>query len=214
MWGDIPERAYSAVTDILDAVRDKDHLTAEHCVRVGQYSRAMAEFLGLNEFEQSIAEYAGTLHDVGKILIPSAILHKPGPLNDQEFTTMKHHPVWSASTLTPHLEEEFFQRVLPGVMHHHERFDGRGYPDKLEAEDIPLMARIVAMVDTLDAITQTRSYRKHQSFEYVISEVKRCSGKQFCPQVAKVFLETQKFWSQRVIENRKKAHVIPMRRVA
>lgn len=211
---DVPENASSIVNSILDIVEKRDPLTYEHCLRVGQYSRVMAQFLGLNEYDQAVAEFSGMLHDVGKIMIPGSVIHKAGPLDDREFQAMKNHPLGSASTLSPYLENEFFQNVLPGILHHHERFDGRGYPDRLEKENIPLMARIVAMVDTLDAITQTRSYRKHQSFDYMISEVHRCSGTQFCPQVAKVFLETQKFWNERVEETRKTLATISLNQAA
>lgn len=202
MWGNIPDWAVQAIDKILEAVRNKDRFTYEHCMRVGVFSRFLAELAGLNEYEQQIASYSGTLHDIGKILIPSSIIHKPGPLNNEEFTMMKNHPMWSASALTPYLEEDLFQKILPGVLHHHERIDGHGYPDKLTGDNIPLIARIVTLVDTMDAITQARSYRKDQSFDFVISEVKRCAGKQFDSQLSAIFLETSEVWREIILKSK------------
>ena len=139
-----------------------------------------------NELEH--IETAGLLHDIGKIAIPQAILCKPGKLTDDEFTLMKSHPV-NSERLIASIKK--LNDISPGIKHHHERWDGFGYPDKLAGENIPLEARIIAIADTYDAMTSTRSYRKALDHEVAIDEIKKCSGSQFDPVLAAKFVEIE-----------------------
>jgi putative two-component system response regulator len=121
---------------------------------------------------------AGLLHDIGKIGVPEAVLCKPGKLSTDEFTTMKRHPVIGANILSNIRQ---IQSVIPGVLYHHERIDGRGYPEGLAGDDLPLEGRIVGLADSFDAMTSSRTYRQAMPLEYVVAEVMRCSGTQFDP---------------------------------
>jgi energy-coupling factor transport system substrate-specific component len=147
---------------------------------------------------------AGLLHDVGKIGIRDSVLGKAGALNDEEFGVMKSHPTVGAAILKPvgQLEE-----VVPGVLHHHERYDGKGYPKGLKAEEIPLMGRIIGVADAFDAMTSDRVYRPRLSDDVAIAELKKHSGTQFDSKIVKAFLaafdkglivtEPSKFGSQK-----------------
>jgi HD-GYP domain-containing protein (c-di-GMP phosphodiesterase class II) len=130
---------------------------------------------------------SGLLHDVGKIGVPESVLQKTGRLTDEEFEQMKKHPQMGARILqdVPQL-----RAVIPGVLHHHERWDGSGYPFKLAAEAIPLMGRIICLADSFDAMTSTRTYRAARPFEAAMQEIAVCAGKHFDPRLAEAFLRT------------------------
>ena len=127
---------------------------------------------------------------------------------------MKKHPTWSAAALAPHMNEPFFQDILPGVLHHHEHINGRGYPDGLEGDNIPLFARLILVVDTFDAITQCRSYRNRQPYEFVLSELNRCSGTQFDTYFAKTFIESSHHWISELRDMEDDDNVISLYRAA
>ena len=135
--------------------------------------------------EVDIIRHASLLHDVGKIGISEQILRKPGKLNDEEFEAIKSHPNIGAGILS---SIEFLKDVCEIIKHHHERYDGRGYPDGLKGEEIPLGARIVTVADSFDAITSKRPYRKPLTLDEATAEVIRCSGNQFDPEVVKAFV--------------------------
>ena len=156
----------------------------------------LAQSAGLNEVEQKIAEFAGLFHDIGKIGIPDEILLKPAKLSDEEFNVMKTHPEKSVQILEPLAHVDFYRQLLPGVLHHHERYDGRGYPEKLKADDIPLAARIILVADTFDAMTADRIYRKGLSAEIAYQELVDFSGRQFDPQLVKIFIEAHPKWGR------------------
>jgi HD-GYP domain-containing protein (c-di-GMP phosphodiesterase class II) len=128
---------------------------------------------------------AGLLHDVGKIGVPEAVLQKTGKLTDEEFEQIKKHPAIGARILQ---DVKQVADLLPGVLHHHERYDGRGYPARLSGTDIPLMGRIICLADCFDAMTSSRTYRKAMPLEAALTEIRRCSGTQFDPELAEVFL--------------------------
>jgi len=128
---------------------------------------------------------AGLLHDIGKITVSEGFLNKPGKLTRREFDSVKDHPIVGATLVS---QVKGFEQLVPIVRHHHERFDGTGYPDGLAGEDIPPEARILSVVDVFDALTHQRSYRKAQSREDAIAELGRGAGTQFDPVVAKAFL--------------------------
>jgi HD-GYP domain-containing protein (c-di-GMP phosphodiesterase class II) len=128
---------------------------------------------------------AGLLHDVGKIGVPEAVLQKTGRLTAEEFEQMKKHPGVGARILADIKQVE---DIIPGVLHHHERFDGKGYPAGLSGQNIPLMGRIICLADCFDAMTSNRTYRRALPLEVALSEIRRCSGTQFDPSLAEAFL--------------------------
>lgn len=176
---------------LLQGVKVKDPFTFYHCCRVGQAARQLAKAMGLGEQERTLIEYSGLLHDIGKVAIPDRILLKPSSLTGEEFEVMKSHAELSVEMLEPFLERPFFRFVVPGVRYHHEKFNGKGYPFGLRGTEIPLAARIIAVVDTVDAMTNTRPYRKALSMEKAFQELRDFSGTQFDPDVVAAYLSAQ-----------------------
>jgi HD-GYP domain-containing protein (c-di-GMP phosphodiesterase class II) len=130
---------------------------------------------------------AGLLHDVGKIGVPEAVLQKAGRLTAEEFELIKKHPAIGAKILQ---DVKQIREIIPGVLHHHEHFDGKGYPANLAGEAIPLLGRIICLADSFDAMTSSRTYRKALPLEVALCEIRRCSGTHFDPAMAEVFLRT------------------------
>ena len=185
---DLKELFYKTIKSIASALDAKDPYTHGHSLRVTLYSIILARHLDVPENQLEAIETAGLLHDIGKIAIPHAILCKPGKLTDDEFVIMKSHPVNSEKLIS---SIKRLHEVSPGVKHHHERWDGKGYPDNLAGENIPFSARVIAIADTYDAMTSTRSYRKALDHEVAIAEIEKCAGAQFDPVLAKKFVEIQ-----------------------
>ena len=181
------EKAYLEMVETLRfAVEAKDTYTRGHSDRVSEYSVLIGQKLGLTEDQIKTLRIGGLFHDIGKIGIPDSILLKPSKLSDDEYSQIKNHPSIGAHILG---SAAIFQDIIPIVKHHHERYDGNGYPSKLKGEEIPYLARIAAVADTFDAMTSKRTYRNALDIEVVKSEIERCSGTQFDPQIAKVFLD-------------------------
>mgnify|MGYP002536081830 FL=1 len=181
------ERAYLDTIGILrQTVEAKDPYTRGHSDRVSEYSVLIGKKLGLDEKTLHILKIGGLFHDIGKIGIPDSILLKESKLSDEEYSQIKNHPMIGVHMLG---DAAIFTDILPIVKHHHERYDGRGYPSQLVGEDIPYVARIAAVADTFDAMTSKRSYRDSLPIDVVRSEIERCSGTQFDPNIAKVFLD-------------------------
>ncbi len=172
------------VRALVSAVDQKDEYTSGHSNRVGHYSKLLGEELGLSGSRLQMLEWAALLHDVGKIGIRDDVLKKPGKLTDEEFEHIKEHPVRSYDVVKaiPQMAE-----ALGGVRHHHERFDGRGYPDGLAGEDIPLDARIILVADVFDALTTTRSYRKAFEFEKALTILREEAGTVGDPEIVPLF---------------------------
>jgi diguanylate cyclase (GGDEF)-like protein/PAS domain S-box-containing protein len=164
----------------------KDHHIRGHQERTSLWAAALAEGMGLPPERVLDIRIAGLLHDIGKISISERILNKPGKLTKEEFAKIKEHAPLGATIMIS--EAEALQQLAAIVRHHHERFDGKGYPDGLSQEEIPLEARILAVADVFDAMTHERSYRKAQSREEAIAELERGAGTQFDPAVVKAFL--------------------------
>ena len=143
----------------------------------------------MNEFEQAIMEYSGLFHDIGKARIPTEILTKPGRLDKAEIEVMKSHPELSAQMIEHLTHIPFFRFLLPGIKFHHEKIDGGGYPHAMQGDAIPLFARLIAVVDSYDAMTNVRPYRNALPEEKALLELKTFSGTQFDAQMAKYFLE-------------------------
>lgn len=186
---EIPSWAPDVASSILQAVLKKDPFTFFHCCRVGQAARKLGRALQLPEFELAILEYSGLFHDIGKVGLPDNVLLKPGRLDENEHNMMKNHAEMSVQILRPLTKHAFFRFLIPGVRYHHERFDGKGYPVGLIGEKIPLTARAVAVVDSVDAMMNTRPYRQAMSWDYVQKELVDYSGTQFDPHIAQVYLE-------------------------
>ena len=174
------------VQSFADALDMRDHDTAGHTRRVATLARLIGAQMGLNRRQLDSIYAAGSLHDLGKIGMPDSILLKPGPLARDEWDEMKKHPIMGASLLAPY-------RHLHGVTdimhHHHERYDGGGYPDGLTGEDVPIGARVIAVADTFMVITDGRQYRSARSVEEAVAEIERCSGTQFDPKVVAAFIK-------------------------
>lgn len=181
---------FSVLSSLAQAMEKKDIGTYGHCRRVSYYSRLIAVALDLNEKDREVLKAAAMLHDIGKIGISDFILGKPGPINEDEMHVIRNHPQKGVEILKPlakHFKE--FESILPAILHHHENYDGSGYPYKLSGEDIPLHARIIAIADTYDAIITHRPYRQGRNHEKAIEELLKCSGKQFDPMIVDAFVE-------------------------
>lgn len=175
-----------ALTAAIDA---KDSYTFEHSCHVSDYAVLLAKKIGLEPNDIEIAKEAGLLHDIGKIGIPESILKKQGRLNDEEYEIMKKHVTNSIEMIhfLPNMNY-----VIPAVLSHHERYDGKGYPRGLKGEDIPLLGRILAVCDSFDAMTTKRTYKEAMSIDYAIGELERNKGTQFDPKLAEAFIELLK----------------------
>lgn len=170
---------------IARTVDAKDSNTSEHSFRVSQYSLAIAKRLGYSEEKCENLRQMALLHDIGKIGIPDAILNKPGKLTDEEYEIMKTHVIRGGEILK---DFTMIDNVSVGALYHHEKYDGSGYCHGLKGEQIPLDARIIGIADAFDAMTANRVYRKQRDLDFVIAELKRCSGTQFDPKLVDILL--------------------------
>ncbi|MFZ9880285.1 MAG: HD-GYP domain-containing protein, partial [Phycisphaerales bacterium] len=186
LYRDLDAMFLGSLSALVSAIDAKDPYTRGHSQRVALLSRQIGEAAGLSPRELKDVHIAGLVHDVGKIGVPEHILRKKDRLDDAEFEQIKQHPEigWRILRDIPQ-----FAPVLGGVRHHHERFDGRGYPHGLAGRDIPLFARIIAIADTFDAMSSTRTYRAARPRAAVLAELRRCAGMQFDPQLLGAFLE-------------------------
>ena len=172
------------VTALSEAIEKRDPYTGGHIRRVVLYSLLLGFEMGLGRTELEKLRLASTLHDVGKIAVPDDVLRKPAPLDARELEVMRRHPVDGADIVSRIRE---LREILPGVRSHHERLDGKGYPDGLSDPEIPLDARIIAVADTFDAMTSSRPYRTAMSTPEAMIEIDRGVGTQFCPRVVAAF---------------------------
>ena len=179
----------SAITALAYALEAKDKYTSGHSQRVAEISVAIAKEMGLSQHSTERIRQAGLIHDIGKIGVREAALNKPGRLTDEEFQHVKEHCEMGEHILAPIVEDE---EILKVVRHHHEHYDGTGYPNRLSAEQIPLGARILAVADTYDAMTSERPYRGAMSDEAACAEIESGKRAQFDPEVADAFLRTSK----------------------
>ncbi len=181
------EKAYlESIETLRYTVEAKDTYTRGHSDRVSAYSVLLGEKLGLSEKELNDLKIGGLFHDIGKIGVPDSILLKDSKLTDDEYSEIKNHPAIGAHILS---NATIFSDIIPIVKHHHERFDGFGYPGKLKGEEIPYLARITAVADAFDAMTSKRTYRNSLSLDIVKAELEKCKGTQFDPECADAFLD-------------------------
>ena len=181
------EKAYlESIQTLRYTVEAKDTYTRGHSDRVSEYSVLIGKHAGLSDNDLKNLQIGGLFHDVGKIGVPDAILQKESKLTDDEYSEIKNHPSIGAHILST---ATIFKDMIPIVKHHHEKYDGTGYPGKLAGENIPYLARIAAIADSFDAMTSRRTYRDSLPIETVISEFRRCKGTQFDPKLTDLFLD-------------------------
>ena len=179
----------NAITALAYALEAKDKYTSGHSQRVAGISVAIAAELGLSKPEIEKIRLAGLIHDIGKIGVKETVLNKPGKVTAKEYQHILSHSSIGERILTPIVEDK---DILRAVRHHHERYDGTGYPDGLAGKDIPLAARILAVADSYDAIISGRPYRQAQSIEAACTEIRHHLGSQFDPEVVEAFLRIEK----------------------
>jgi HD-GYP domain-containing protein (c-di-GMP phosphodiesterase class II) len=177
----------SLLTSFSAALEARDPYLQGHSTRVTAFAEALARLLGWRRSELEALRLGGSLHDVGKIAVDAGILRKPGPLTEAELAHIRIHPVAGARLIDGVAD---LLPALPYVLHHHERWDGRGYPHRLEGDSIPLEARVLGVADAFDAMTSARPYRPALSVVQALDELERCSGSQFDPSLTRVFVES------------------------
>ena len=194
---------HQALSGLVSAVNDHDTYTGGHSCRVADYTAALGRVLGLPRAEVSFLRQAGLVHDIGKIGIPDKVLRKNGKLTDEELHLVRLHPILGASILSRFSNME---RMIPVVLHHHERWDGSGYPSGLSGVDIPRESRAIFVADAFDAMTTDRPYGEVLSTEEALAELRRCSGLQFDPQLVDAMHEA---WRSGLLDAAKpRAHEI------
>jgi diguanylate cyclase (GGDEF)-like protein/putative nucleotidyltransferase with HDIG domain len=189
---EIDEKDVELITSIktlISIINAKDRYTYAHTEKVVIYSRLLAEQLKLSEKDKKTLIYGAYMHDIGKINISKDILNKKMPLTEEEWSILKDHPVEGVEIIRPVIS---LQHIIPLIAHHHERYDGNGYPNGLKGDEIPFLARVLTVVDSFDAMTSNRPYNKRKSYEEGIEELRRCSGVQFDPMIAHSFIEVIK----------------------
>lgn len=178
------------LADVLKSTVDaKDYYTKQHSDRVASYCKLFATELVLNQSDIDLLVLAASFHDIGKIGVEDSILMKTGPLTDAEYDTIKLHPIIGETILS---SSEFFKDTLPLIRHHHERIDGKGYPDNLSGENIPYLARILSICDTFDALTSKRVYRDEFSIKDALKEIDRVKGTQLDEKLCERFIDLVK----------------------
>jgi putative nucleotidyltransferase with HDIG domain len=199
------ERSYvEAVGAVVTAADARDHETSGHSFRVALYAVALAKAMGLHGEQLKAIEWGALLHDVGKMVVPDEILRKMGPLTDEEWHIMKQHPTWGFDMLA---EVSFLQPASLDIIYsHHERWDGQGYPRGIAGEALPLSARIFAAVDTYDAITSDRPYRRARPHQAAVAELQRVAGQQLDPAVVEAFRQLPEVELRRLRELCKRVH--------
>ena len=188
LYRELEELFKGTITSLANSVEAKDPYTSGHVNRVTKFSLEIGKRIGLKGEDLRACELAAILHDIGKIAIPDSILKKPDKLTDEEYEIMKTHVYHGARILNP---IPGMKNVIPAVLHHHERWDGKGYPMGLKGEEIPLIARIITITDSFDAMNSDRPYRKRLPPEVIEKELKEKAGFQFDPRLIDVFLEIE-----------------------
>jgi HD-GYP domain-containing protein (c-di-GMP phosphodiesterase class II) len=177
--------AVTALLALSEAIESRHPYTRGHSVRVARMAHAVGLRLGCDDAGLTLLRLGGALHDIGKLAVSEAVLNKPGPLTQKELEEVRTHPEIGARLVAL---DQALRPALPGVLHHHERWDGGGYPAGRAGTEIPFEARILAVADCFDAMTSDRPYRAALAVEQAIEEVDRCAGTQFDPDVAIAFL--------------------------
>lgn len=184
LYAELREVFHETALTLSDALECRDNYTGGHTRRVCDYSLAIGAGLGLSGSDLDKLKLSAILHDIGKIGVPDAILRKTGPLDHDEFLQMQQHTRFGSEILQ---KVRSMAGVIPGILYHHEKYDGSGYPAALKGDAIPIMARIIAVADTYDAMTTDRPYRQGFSREKALAELRRCSGSQFDATIVEAF---------------------------
>ncbi|WP_019633245.1 HD-GYP domain-containing protein [Actinomadura atramentaria] len=180
------QRSHAAtLASLCQAVETKDYYTRGHSERVSRGSVMIARQIGMRPARVEAIRYAGMLHDVGKLGVPTTVLQKDGPMTEQEFAAIQLHPMRGLEIVR---EIGFLDEALAGIMHHHEKMNGRGYPMGLAGDEIPEFARVISVADAFDAMTSTRSYRAARGIDEAVAELRRCAGDHFDPVIVDAFL--------------------------
>jgi len=187
LFEDAQEANFDSIRALTEALEVKDAYTRGHSDRLVRYAMTIAEKLGLSLQKREEVMYAAILHDIGKIGVREEVLNKPASLTPEEYEEMKSHPAKGAEIVK---KIKSLKSVVPLVYHHQERYDGKGYPEGLAGDQIPIGARIVSVLDAFDAMTSNRVYRRAPGYRYALDELKRNAGTQFDPKVVDTFLET------------------------
>jgi len=186
LYENIYENVFSIHYAFVEAIEARDPYTKQHSTRVTNYAVSMANALGCSQEEIDGLNISGNLHDIGKIGIPDNILLKPGRLTDEEYEVIKKHPVTGSNIIGHFNMWSYPQRI---IRHHHERWDGNGYPDGLKGEEIPFFSRILSIADVYDALTSDRSYRAKLSENVALRLIQKNAGGRFDPELVTVFLK-------------------------
>jgi HD-GYP domain-containing protein (c-di-GMP phosphodiesterase class II) len=186
LYTELKETFYGTAEALAETIELRDPYTGGHTKRVMNYSLVIGRHLDLSKNELEKLRLSAILHDIGKIGVRDNVLLKQGRLDDDEFEKMSRHPGYGSEVLNKSNIKQL-REVIPGVRGHHERYDGKGYPDKISNGDISLAARIISVADTFDAMTTDRPYRKGLGLDKAFDELKRCSGSQFDPQIVDAF---------------------------
>lgn len=202
LYEDLQATFQQTIQSLANTIDKMDRYTAGHSQRVALYATRLARWMGLDESQIEIVRQAALMHDIGKVGCVMN-LNKPGKLTANEYEMFQKHPTYGKEILDP---IQFLEPVIPGVHLHHERWDGRGYPLRLEGDKIPLIARIISVADTYDAMTSDRAYRKALPHEVTVGEIERCSGSQFDPEIANTFTENLDRFRE---EQEAEGHTIP-----
>ncbi|MBI4698399.1 MAG: HD domain-containing protein, partial [Nitrospirae bacterium] len=185
LYEDLGKLLINTITSLISVIDAKSPWTKGHSERVTQYAVEIAKEMGLQDKDVDHLKLCGILHDIGKIGTYDSLLEKTDKLTDEEYALIKKHPEKGAEILKPIKQ---LNDVIPGILHHHERYDGKGYPDGLKGKDIPLCASILSVADSFDSMVADRPYRRSTGKEYAIAELKRCAGSQFDPMIVEAFL--------------------------
>lgn len=191
-------------SDLLAKIEQKDYFTSNHCRKTAYYAIKLGYNMRLNEKEMTALELSAALHDIGKINVPDAILLKPDVLTEKEYEIVKKHSVWGAEIfelifsdeevkVDDRMQKEFKREtifVTKTIRHHHERFDGKGYPDGLKGDKIPIYSQIISVADAYDAMTSNRPYRQAMEMKKAVDILKSEKGKQFRPQMIDMFINS------------------------
>ncbi len=192
----IKEQNVESVLALVQAIELRDPYTKGHSLQVANLAVEICRRIDLSDVKLGLIEFAGLLHDIGKIAVPEIILNKPASLNTEEWRIMKRHPIQSAEIIKPIKD---LQQIVNWVLYHHERWDGSGYPQGLKSRDIPLESRILAICDAFSAMVGKRPYRDGFTIEEAIEELKKFSGKQFDPDIVKIFLSLPEETIRRIL---------------
>ena len=201
LYEQLQEAFYTTVYTLAETIEKRDPYTGNHTKRVMEYSLAIGRTLGLNEADMSRLQLGAVLHDVGKIGVRDSVLLKESSLSDEEFEQIKRHPVYGEEMIGCISR---LRTAIPGVRQHHEKFDGRGYPDGLQGEEIDITARIIAVADSYDAMTTDRPYRKGLTLDEAFAELRKYSGSQFDPRVVDAFFASNVMEAYFTANSRKK----------